>query len=167
MESAQKQHNWWIILLVGSLLAIAAFFAQQQWLPENDLAGLAAVAIILGGTFFWVYALDRQAFWWALLPAMAMAALLVTAIVGYLSPRDASGSSPLGVITLGVCIAIMGMVLKRPGAKFVLFVIAIITLLVGILMLPIGLVWKLLLIGLEVVLIGVLIQRTARLSVKK
>ena len=166
MDSSLKKHNWWIILIVGSVLAIAAFFAQQKWLPENDLAGLMMVAVLLGGAFFWVYSLDRQGFWWALIPAMAMAALLITVIVGYITPKDASGSSPYGVITLGLCVAIMGMILKRPSAKFVLYAIAIITLLVGILMLPIGLIWKILLIVIDVLLIGALIAQTTRQAAK-
>lgn len=99
----------------------------------------------IGIAFYWVYAIDKQEFWWALIPALAMVTLLATGLVSYFTPKDASGSSPYAVITMGLGVAIMGFVLKRPGAKFVLYAIAIITLLVGILMLPVNLIWKIIL----------------------
>jgi hypothetical protein len=68
---------------------------------------------------------------------------------------------------MGLGAAIIGFVLKRPGAKFVLYAIAIITLLVGILMLPVDLIWKIIFIVLEVLLIGYLIWQTNRQWTKK
>jgi hypothetical protein len=58
-------------------------------------------------------------------------------------------------------------VLKHPTAKFVLYVIAMITLLVGILMLPPDLIWKIIFIVAEIVLIGYLIWQTNHQLSKK
>ena len=167
MASLNNKRNWWIILVVATVLVVAATVIQRQWLPDYDFATFLFIIIVLGLAFYWVYTIDRQALWWALIPALAMAVLLATGIVAYFTPKDASGSSPYGVITMGLGVAIMGLLFKRPGIKFVLYVIAIITLLVGILMLPVDLIWKIILIVVEVLLIGYLIWQTSRQLTKK
>ena len=167
MNSAINKRNYWIVLVVAGILAMAVVLIQQKWLPDYDLAAFLIAMTLLGVAFYWVYTLDKEVLWWALIPALAMLTLFVTGIVGYLTPKDASGSSPYGVITLGLGAAIIGWVLKRPSAKIVLYVIAVITLLVGILMLPLDLIWKLLLIVVEVAAIGYLIWQTSRQLAKK
>ena len=96
-----------------------------------------------------------------------MIALLATGIVAFFTPEDASGSSPYAVVTLGICAAIIGYVLKVPGAKQVLFYIAIIMLFVGVLMLPLNLVWTVILIVVDALLIGYLIWQTDRQTSKR
>jgi hypothetical protein len=140
---------------------------QQKWLPDYDIVAFLIAMVILGIAFFWVYSIDKQGLWWAKIPALAMVVLLVTGIVAYFTPKDASGSSPYGVITMGLGAAIIGFVLKRPTAKIVLYVIAMITLLVGILMLPLDLIWKIIFIVVEIVLIGYLIWQLNRQLTKK
>lgn len=167
MESIINKRNWWIVLVVGGILAIAVFLIQQKWLPDYDLAAFLISIVILGITFYWVYTIDKKGLWWALIPALAMVTILATGIVAYFTPKDASGSSPYGVITMGLGVAIMGFVLKHPSAKFVLYVIGIITLLVGILMLPVALIWKIIFIVVEVLLIGYLIWQNNRQLTKK
>jgi hypothetical protein len=152
---------------VAGILAIAVTLIQQKWLPDYDLAAFLLAMVILGIAFFWVYSIDKQGLWWAQIPALAMVILLATGIVAYFTPKDASGSSPYGVITMGLGAAIIGFVLKHPTAKFVLYVIAMITLLVGILMLPLDLIWKIIFIVVEIVLIGYLIWQTNRQLTKK
>jgi hypothetical protein len=153
--------------VAAGILAIAVTLIQQKWLPDYDLAAFVIAIVILGIAFYWVYTIDKQGLWWALIPALAMVTLLATGIVAYFTPKDASGSSPFGVITMGLGAAIIGFVLKRPGAKFVLYAIAIITLLVGILMLPVDLIWKIFFIVVEILLIGYLIWQTNRQLAKK
>ncbi len=167
MESTINKRNYWIVLVVGAILAIAVTVIQQKWLPEYDLTAFLIAIIILGIAFYWVFTIDKQGLWWALIPALAMVTLLATGIVAYFTPKDASGSSPYGVITMGLGAAFIGLVLKRPTAKFVLYIIAIITLLVGILMLPVDIIWRIILIIVEVLLIGYLIWQTSRQSGKK
>ena len=167
MESFINKRNYWIILVVGGILAIAVALIQQKWLPENDFAAFLIAIVILGIAFYWVYMIDEQGLWWAQIPALAMVTLLATGIVAYFTPKDASGSSPYGVITLGLGAVVIGFVLKRPGAKFVLYAIAMITLLVAFLMLPVDLIWKIILIVVELLLIGYLIWQTSRQLAKK
>ena len=160
MEIIINKRNWWIIPVVAAILSFGVVLIQQKWLPEQDLAAFLIAVVILGIAFYWVYTIDKKELWWSLIPSLAMVTLLATGIVGYFAPKDASGSSPYGVVTLGLGAAIMGFVLKRPGAKFVLYVVAIITFLVGFLMLPIDLIWKIILIIAEILLLGYLIWQT-------
>ena len=162
MEGSINKRNWWIVLVVATILAFAVTLIQQKWLPDYDLVAFLIIVVILGVAFYWVYTIDKQLFWWAQIPALAMVVLLATGVVAYLTPKDASNSSPYGVVTMGLGAAVIGYVLKRPTAKFVLYAIAIITLLVGILMLPLDLIWKIILIVLEVVLIGALAWKAMR-----
>jgi hypothetical protein len=167
MESSINKRNWWIILVVAGILAFGVTLIQQKWLPDYDFAAFLIAIIILGVAFYWVYNIDREGFWWAQIPAMVMVVLLATGIVAYITPKDASGSSPYGVITLGLGSGIIGFLMKRPTVKLVMYVIAMITLVVGFLMLPVALVWKIVLIVIEVVVIGYLIWQNNRQMIKK
>lgn len=162
MEGSIIKRNWWIVLVVATILAFAVTLIQQKWLPDYDLVAFLIIVVILGVAFYWVYTIDKQGLWWAIIPALAMVTLLVTGIVAYFAPKDASGSSPYGVITMGLGAAVIGWVLKRPAAKFVLYAIAMITLFVGILMLPVAVIWKIILTVVDVLLIGYLIWQSNR-----
>lgn len=167
MGNVTEKRNGWVVLGAAGILAIVLTLIQQAWLPDYGLAVFVIDMLLLGIAFYWVYSMDQQKWWWVLIPALAMAVLLVTGIVAYFTPKDASNSSPLGVITMGLGAAIMGVVLKRPNAKFVMYAIAMITLLVGILMLPLDLVWKIILIVVEIGLIIFLIWQVQRQMAKK
>jgi hypothetical protein len=162
MESTINKRNYWIVLVVAAILAIGVVLIQQKWLPDYDFAAFLVAIIILGIAFYWVYSIDKQGLWWAQIPALVMVALLATGIVAYFTPKDASGSSPYGVITLGIGAAVIGLVLKRPTVKLVFYIIAIITLLVGTLMLAVDPIWKILLFIAESVPIIYLIRQTRR-----
>jgi len=161
MNSFITKRNWWIVLVVATILSFG-LAAIAKWFPDYGFVAFVLVAIILGLAFYWVYTIDKEELWWALIPALSMVVLLAVAIVASVTPKDASGSSPYGVVTLGLGAAVIGLILKRPTAKFVLYAIAAITLLVGILMLPLDLIWKIVLIVLDILLVGFLMGQTAR-----
>ena len=166
MQGFITKQNWWVVTVVGGALAIAVMLVQQNLLPEYDFAAFIIALVILAITFYWVYILDKQGLWWSLIPSLAMLTILATGIVANFTPKDASGSSPYGVVTLGLGAAVMGIILKQSVAKLVMYCIAIITLLVGDLMLPLTLIWKVVLIAVELLIIGYLIINTYR-QVKK
>jgi len=156
MDRFNLKNNWWMVIAVAAVLAIAIILIAQAWLPAYEQAAVLLALVILGIGFLWAYLLDRERRWWALIIPLAVLTVIATVIVAAITPQDASGSSPFGVITLGLGAAIIGFILKRPTAKLVLYAIAVITLLVGILMLPIDLIWKILLIVVEVALVAFL-----------
>jgi hypothetical protein len=162
MNASIKKRNWWIVPVVGGVLAIVVAAIQQVWLPDYGFAAFLIALVILGIAFSYVYVIDRKGLWWAQIPALAMVVLLITGIVAYFSPKDASGSSPYGVVTLGLGAAVMGLVLSHPRTKFVMYIIALIALLVGFLMLPLTSTWKIILIAVDVLLVGYLAWQTVR-----
>jgi hypothetical protein len=164
MQGSIVKRNWWGVLVGAGILVIAVTLIQQNLLPEYDLAVFLIDMIILAIAFYWVYSIDQVALWWAEIPALAMLTLLATGIVAYFTPKDASGSSPYGVITMGLGAVVMGMVIKRPAVKLIMFMIAMITLLVGVVMLPVTIIWKVVFIIVEVALIVYLIWKTASLQ---
>jgi hypothetical protein len=164
MQGSIVKRNWWGILVGAGILVIVVTLIQQNFLPEYDFAVFLIDMIILMIAFYWVYSIDQAGLWWAQIPALAMLTLLATGIVAYFTPKDASGSSPYGVITMGLGAVVMGLVIKHPTVKFVMFMIAMITLLVGVLMLPVTVVWKVVFIIIEVALIVYLIWKTASLK---
>jgi hypothetical protein len=166
MQGFITKQNWWVVAVVGGALAIAVMLVQQNLLPEYDFAAFIIAFVILAITFYWVYILDKQGLWWSLIPSLAMLTILATGIVANFTPKDASGSSPYGVVTLGLGAAVMGIILKQSVAKLVMYCIAIIALLVGDLMLPLTIIWKVVLIAVELLVIGYLLINTYR-QVKK
>jgi hypothetical protein len=162
MQGFINKRNWWVVLVVGGALAIIVTLIQQSFLPDYDFAAFLIAIGLLSIAFFWVYAIDKQGLWWSQIPALAMVVLLITGFVAYFTPKDASGSSPYGVITLGLGAAFMGVVIKQRNAKLVMYCIAMITLLVGDLMLQVDILWKAVLIVVEVLLVGYLIWRSYR-----
>jgi len=162
MKNIIDKRNWWVLLVAAGVISVGVTQIQQKWLPDSEFASFLLVFALLGIAFYWVYSIDKKSLWWAQIPTLAIMSLLVTGIVAFITPKDASGSSPYGVITLGVCSVIMGLVLKRPRVKIVMFFIAIITLLVGILMLPVDFLWKIIFIVAEVLLIGFLVWQINR-----
>lgn len=167
MENNISKRNWWAILVVGGILAIAVILIQQNWLPDYDFGAFLIAFVILAIAFYWTYTLDKQELWWALLPALVMVAILITGIVGNFTPKDASGSSPYAVIALGLCAVVIGLIFERPRVKIVMYIIAIFTFLVGILMFPLDLLWKIILIVVEVLVIGYLTWQTNRRMTNK
>ena len=52
MDTAINKRNYWIVLVVAGILAIAVTLIQQKWLPDYDLAAFLIAMTILGGAFF-------------------------------------------------------------------------------------------------------------------
>lgn len=167
MGNGIDKRNWWVVVGAAGILAIVLTLIQQLWLPDLAFAVFLLDMVILGAAFYWAYTSDKQKLWWALIPALAMMVLLATGIVAYFTPKDATNSSPSGVVTMGLGAAIMGVVLKHHNAKLVMYSIAMITLLVGILMLPLDLVWKIILIVVEIALLLYMIWQMQRQVAKK
>lgn len=117
MGKSIYKRNWWIVLVVAGILAGAVTLIQKYWLPGYEVAAFIITMVILGIAFYWVYSIDKEGLWWALIPALAMLTLLVTAFVAGMTDPDPTGSSPYGVVTLGLGAAMIGIVLKRPKRK--------------------------------------------------
>ena len=108
---------------------------------------------LLGAGFCWVYALDRESHWWAIIPGLALLIIMTTSLEAYFIEVEQKDQW-INVLLLGVGAVIIGAVLKRRSAKQTLYIIAFFIFLVGILMSPILVLLKILLIMGDVLILG-------------
>jgi len=133
-ESGLRKY-WWVIIAVAGVLAVGTTVLVEAWQGEGTPAGAMVAIGLLAIAFCWVYVLDADARWWAIIPGMALftviAAILADLLVGSGSENDW-----VNVLVLGTGVALIATVVKRPNARVALILTAAITLFVGILMAP-------------------------------
>ena len=136
MAGFDLKKYWWAILAVGAVLG-GALMALAGTLTDEDstIISLSVGMALLAIAFCWVYVLDPEERWWAIIPGMALftviAAILADAVVGTASENDW-----VNVLVLGTGVALIATVVKRPNARVALILTAAITLFFGILMAP-------------------------------
>ena len=139
-ESGLRKY-WWVIIAVAAVLAVATTVLVDAWQGEGTPAGAMVALGLLAIAFCWVYVLDPDARWWAIIPGMALftviAAILADLLVGTGSENDW-----VNVLVLGAGVALIATVVKRPNARAAIIMASAITLLVGILMAPFSTVVK-------------------------
>ena len=58
MNSFITKRNWWIVLVVATILSFG-LAAIAKWFPDYGFVAFVLVAIILGLAFYWVYTIQR------------------------------------------------------------------------------------------------------------
>ncbi|HJW89996.1 MAG TPA: hypothetical protein VJ436_05095, partial [Anaerolineales bacterium] len=159
------QKHWWVVIAVVAVLGVAAIQITEQWFPGNTLIGAFLFFALIGAVFCWVYTVNRERLWWAIIPGI----LCLTVLVAMLSDLWI-GTDPendwIGVLILGIGAAIVAAVLKRPDARFVLAFVTMITLLVGFAMGPFSWALKVVLIAVDVLGFGFYAWRKSSALVK-
>jgi hypothetical protein len=135
MAKFDAKKQWWWVVIAAGVVGIAAMVIIDRWLPDLQPIGMILMLGLIGAAFCWAYAVDKERQWWAIIPGLAaftfLAALLADAVIGTDPANDW-----VGALVLGAGAVIIAAVLKRVNARFVLVVVAVITLFVGILMSP-------------------------------
>jgi len=153
MAGFNAQKHWWIVIVAVAVLAVAGLQITDQWMPENSVIGAFLFFALIGAGFCWVYSINRERLWWAIIPGLLSFAMLVALLSDAFVGTDPANDW-ISVLIMGVGAAIVGAVLKRPNARLGLVFAAMITLLVGIAMAPITLALKAVLIAADVVGFG-------------
>ena len=165
MPGFNFQKHWWVVIAVVAVLGVAAIQITEQWFPGNTLIGAFLFFALIGAVFCWVYTVNRERLWWAIIPGI----LCLTVLVAMLSDLWI-GTDPendwIGVLILGIGAAIVAAVLKRPDARFVLAFVTMITLLVGFAMGPFSWALKVVLIAVDVLGFGFYAWRKSSALVK-
>jgi hypothetical protein len=132
---------------------------EEGTMSSNTMAFL--VLGLVGIVFCGLYLYRKELLWWAIIPGLAaftlLAAGLADMVIGT-APRN----DWLNVLVMGVGTTIIGLVLKRPSAKFVLYVIAAFMFLIGIAMTPLTIIPKAALIVAGIALAFFLLGRGPR-----
>jgi hypothetical protein len=135
MPGFNAQRYWWAVVVVALGAAFAVMEITNRALSAyQDVGDILALSII-GASFYWVYSINRERFWWAIIPGLVPFAL-VAAIITNAIYKPESESNWLAILVIGIGILIIGVVLKRFEAKVVLFIVAGFTVIIGLLMTP-------------------------------
>jgi hypothetical protein len=157
--AAQVKKSSWIVPLIACLAAVGVLVVWDTWFsPTPPLAGLIAFALVAVG-FLYAYLSDSERMWWAIIPSLS-AVSLIAAIAADLVVGTDPSNDWASVAVFGAGMAITGVVLRRPDAKSVLFIVAMITLGVAALMAPIALWLRITLATLDVAVGLYVIVRT-------
>ena len=146
MSESGIRKYWWLILVVGCGAAVAALVIGDALLTPTQMFPVFLVAFsLVAVAFLWVYALDRERFWWAVIPGLSAVTFMATGatdqIVGQGSDFDW-----INVAVIGVGAAVIGLVLERIDAKTVLYIVAAFALGISVLMSPLAIALKIALV---------------------
>ena len=104
----------------------------------SELTWVVLVSAAIGIAFLVMFEIDKERFWWAVIPGLGaftlMAAMLADAAIGTDPGNDWASVLVIAAGTGGIA-----MVLRRPDAKRVLAIVAVFALTIGVLMTPIAL----------------------------
>ena len=167
MSQFNVHRNWWMVIVVTAAVGIALILIAEQLLPDYKNVGAFLAFGLLGAAFCWVYANNKERLWWAIIPGLGLFALLAAVLVAALTTKDKDESSWPGVLVLGIGAAIIGAVLKRTDAKFILYIVAVFTILIAIAMIPIAWILRGVLIAAVVLAIGLYAWRSMSTQARK
>ena len=153
MSQFNSQKQWWIVVVVVVAVALLVLVITDQWLTGYKTAGMFLSLALIGAVFCWVYSINRERLWWAIIPGLGVVTLLVAGIADLLIGTDPSNDWITGLV-LGVGALVIAAVLKRPDARQVLIIIAGFAFLVGFAMAPVIIVLKVILILADVLVFG-------------
>lgn len=153
MSKFDARKYWWAVIAAIGVVTVALFLIAEQWFPKlQPLSAFLAMAL-LGTGFCWVYAIDKQNHWWAIIPGLALLIIMVSSLTAYIAGIETKDQW-INVLTLGVGAVLIGAVLNRKPAKLTLYIIAFFVFLVGILMSPITTLLKVFLIVVDALIFG-------------
>jgi peptidoglycan/LPS O-acetylase OafA/YrhL len=162
MSQFNVHRNWWMVIAVTAAVGIAVILITEQLLPDYKNVGVFLAFGLLGAAFCWVYANNKERLWWAIIPGLGLFTLLAAVLAAALQTKDENESSWLGVLVLGIGAAIIGAVLKRADAKFILFAVAMIIFVTAVAMIPISWILRGVLIAMVVLGSGFYLWRISR-----
>ena len=161
MANFNAQRHWWIVVVALAVVGIAGMEITDQWMPDNSIIGPFLLLGLIGAGFCWVYSIDKERLWWAIIPGLGAFTLLATLLSDILVGTDPENDW-LNVLVIGIGAAIIAAVLKRLDAKQVLIIVAMFTFLVGIAMAPLTTVLKVVLIAADILVAAFILLRMRR-----
>jgi hypothetical protein len=159
MSKFNVHKYWWIVVIAVAAIGIAAKLIIDQWLPDYQAIGDFLALGLIGAIFCWAYSINRERLWWAIIPGLGVFTLLAAGLSDYIVGTD-SKNDWVNVLVLGIGAAIIGAVLKRTDAKRVLIIVAFFVFLVGILMTPLTIIFKCVLVAIDLLVAVFFLWRT-------
>ena len=162
MSESGIQRYWWLIVVIGCGVVVAGLVIGDALLTPTQMFPVFLVALaVVAVAFLWVYALDRERFWWAVIPGLSAVTLMAMGTADWIVGKDSSYDY-INVAVMGVGAVVIGLVLKRLDAKMTLYVIAAFAFGISILMSPLALALKLALVAVEIAVSALIVYRVNR-----
>lgn len=157
MAKFDSQKHWWIVVALAAIVGGTAALVTDQWLPAYEVVGVFLCFSMIGAAFCWAYSIDREHLWWAIIPGLGFFTFLAAGLADFI------GTDPtndwISVLMIGVGATIIGAVLKRKKARLVLFIVALFSLVIGVIMAPFTWLIRGILIAAVVILDGFFLLR--------
>lgn len=137
MTGFSARRQWWVVVAIAVIIGVAAVIIADLWLPDWQSFGGFIFFGLVGVSFCWVYSLDRERLWWAIIPGLGALSFFGAGLADIWYGTD-PGNDWLSVLVLGVGAALIGALLQRIDAKRVLVIVAMFIFIVGVAMAPLG-----------------------------
>ncbi len=159
MSDSGMHRYWWLIPVIGCGAAVAGLVIGDALLTSTQMFPVFLAAFgVVAVAFLWVYALDRERFWWAVIPGLSAVTLMAMGAADWIVGKGDSYDY-INVAVMGVGAVVIGLVLKRLDAKMVLYVIAAFAFGISILMSPLTLALRLALVAVEIAVSAFVVYR--------
>ena len=159
MSEDWTQKYWWVVVALVAAIAIAVSMATNLSEQPRQAIGASVALGLVAAAFLWAWVSDKEGRWWAIIPCLGALTLVAALATDLLIGTDPSNDwASVGVIGIGA--AITGMVVKRLDARMALYVVAAFAIGISVLMSPLAVVWKGVLVVLDVVIAAIVVYRT-------
>jgi hypothetical protein len=148
------QKHWWIVPTTAGIIGVATLILAEQFFPNAVDFAVALLLSLVGLSFMWVF-YARDVFW-AVAPGVGCLTFVVIGIVYQFIPENNGWVATL-MMSAGTML-IAAIPNRRPEMK-VCYLIGDFILFIGILMMPVTLVWKVLLLVAAAAVTGLLVWR--------
>lgn len=130
---------------------------REEGEEMSELTWVVLVCGLIGIASCVVFAIDKERFWWAIIPGLGaftlIAAMLADAAIGTDPENDWASVLVIAAGTAGIA-----MVLGRPDARRILAIVAVFALAIGILMTPMALAIRVILALMVAVVAGMALR---------
>ena len=147
------QRQWWIAPIVAGVAGILAVLialaisGRNSALPGLELAAVLLLLLLVGASFGWAFL--RRDVWWAVAPGVGALAAAVAVLVNYVLPEN---NGWIATLILGAGAFVIAAIPNRRVEINVAHFCGIAIILLGFIISPLRLVWKLVFVVVSIAL---------------
>ena len=133
------QKNWWIVNVAAGVVGVLVMILAEQFFPSLDDYATILFLTLVGLSFLWVFNTKKE-IWWAVAPGVGALALAVASVANLIIGEN---NGWLASVIIGIGFLLMA-VIPNPRAEIlpIGYIGAIFALVIGLLMAPITIPWK-------------------------
>ena len=134
------QKRWWIVPAVAGGLGVVLLVLVGELLPSLEFYAMLLFFLLVGLSFVWVFVVPRK--FWAVAPGVGALGIAVALIVSQFIPEN---NGWVGTLILAVTVFVMAAI-PNPWPPFKgVYAVGLLILLIGFMMVPLPVVWRIVL----------------------